>query len=82
MHKLLTVTAAIAALTISATAAQADCVGNHNVMASKAPAKEVVAISTYDGAQTQPVIEDEAKKAEAAVTVCEEGDKNCEAGTK
>ncbi len=81
MQKLLTVTAAVAALTLSAATAQADCVGNH-VMASKAPAKEVVAISTYDGVQTPPVIAEEAKKAEAAVTVCEEGDKNCTAGTK
>jgi hypothetical protein len=82
MHKLLTVTAAVAALTISAAAAQADCVGNHNAMASKAPAKEVVAISTYDGAKTPPAIEEDAKKVEAAVTVCAEGDKNCAAGTK
>lgn len=81
MHKLLTVTAAIAALTISATAAQADCVGNH-VMASKAPAKEVVAISTYDGALTPPAIEEDAKTAEAATPVCAEGDKDCAAGTK
>ena len=81
MHKLLTVTAAIAALTISAAAAQADCVGNH-VMASKAPAKEVVAISTYDGALPPPAIVEDPKTAEAATPVCAEGDKDCAAGTK
>lgn len=82
MHKLLTVTAAIAALVISASAAQADCVGNHNVTASKAPAKEVVAISTYDGALNPPAIQDEARKAEATTPVCAEGEKDCAPGTE
>lgn len=82
MHKLLTALAAASALALYATAAQAECPGNHNVTASTAPSQEAVSMSTYDGAPPQPVVQDEAASAEAATPVCAEGDKDCAAGTK
>ena len=82
MQKLLTTFAAASALALLASAAQADCVGNHNVMATKAPAEQTVTMSTYDGALTPPTAEEQAKSAEATAPVCAEGDKDCAAGTK
>jgi hypothetical protein len=71
MTKLLT---AAAALALMATAAQADCYGNHNVTASAEKPREGVAMSTYDGATAPPAVTDEAKPAEASATPCEEGE--------
>ena len=83
MQKLLTTLAAASALVLVASAAQADCYGNHNVTASKAPADEAVSMSTYDGAVAPPVAEEAKDTAEAATTpVCAEGDKDCATGTE
>jgi hypothetical protein len=71
MRTLLT---AAAALALMATAAQADCYGNHNVTASAEKPQEGVAMSTYDGAAAPPVVTEEAKPAEASVKPCEEGE--------
>jgi hypothetical protein len=73
MRKLLT---AAAALALMASAAQAECYGDHNVTASSEKPQQSVAVSTYDGANT-PVLTDEEKTAEAAKPVCAEGDKDC-----
>jgi hypothetical protein len=82
MQKLLTAFAAASALTFCATAAQADCYGDHNVTASKAPAEESVSMSTYDGALVPPATEEAAETSEAAPPPCAEGDKDCADGTK
>jgi hypothetical protein len=73
MRKLLT---AAAALALMASAAQAECYGDHNVTASSEKPQQSVAVSTYDGANA-PVLTDEEKTAEAAKPVCAEGDKDC-----
>jgi hypothetical protein len=72
MRKLLT---AAAALGLMASAAQADCYGDHNVTASSEKPQQSVAVSTYDGANA-PVLTEE-KTAEAAKPACAEGDKDC-----
>jgi hypothetical protein len=73
MRKLLT---AAAALALMASAAQAECYGDHDVTASSEKPQQGVAMSTYDGANA-PVLTDEEKTAEAAKPVCAEGDKDC-----
>ena len=73
MRKLLT---AAAALALMASAAQAECYGDHNVTASSEKPQQGVALSTYDGANA-PVLTDEEKTAEAAKPACAEGDKDC-----
>lgn len=83
MHKLLTAFAAASALALSATAAQAECPGSHNVTASMAPSQEAVSMSTYDGALAPPAVEEEAKVADAAAAqACADGEKECAAGTE
>lgn len=79
MTKLLSSVAVAGSLALFASAAFADCVGDHNVTASADPAKETVAMSTYDGPAVPPVAEEEDKT--AAVT-CAEGDKDCTPATK
>jgi hypothetical protein len=74
MRKLLT---AAAALALMASAAQAECYGDHNVTASSEKPQQGVAMSTYDGANAPVVLTDEEKTAEAAKPVCAEGDKDC-----
>ena len=82
MHKLLTAFAAASALALYATAAQAECPGNHTVTASTAPSQETVSMSTHDGTLVPPVVQDDARTAEAAAPACAEGDKDCAAGTE
>lgn len=82
MQKLLTGLAAVSALAMLATSAQAACSG-HDVTASSQQVEKVVAMSTYDGATTPVSGELEGKAADAtAQPVCAEGDKDCDAATK
>jgi hypothetical protein len=83
MQKLLTTILAAGAFAVAASAARADCYGDHNVTASKAPSVEAVSISTHDGPPVPVAVEEAEKKAEAAATpACAEGDKDCKAGTE
>lgn len=77
MKKLLIGIAATSALALFASAAHADCVGNHNVTASAPASQKGVAMSTYDGTPTT-VTTEEAKSAEAAPS-CAVGEKDCKA---
>ncbi len=79
MTKLLSSVAVAGSLALFASAAFADCVGNHNVTADAQATKQTVAMSTYDGPVVPPVAEEEDKT--AAVT-CAEGDKDCTLATK
>lgn len=79
MTKLLSSVAMAGALALFASAASADCVGDHNVTADAQSTKQTVAMSTYDGPAVPPVAEEEDKT--AAVT-CAEGDKDCTPATK
>lgn len=78
MHKLLSAFATAGALALFASSAYADCSGHHNVTASAEPAKQTVAMSTYDG----PIVQPAADEDKAAATACAEGDKDCTPATK
>ena len=80
MHKLLTGFAVAAGLALSASAAKADCSGHNSVASTER--QESIAMSTYDGAATPPVVEGADERADAAVQVCAEGDKECAAATE
>ncbi len=75
MRKFLTGMAAVSALALFASAAQAACPGNHNVTASAPQSQRAVAVSTYDGATATTVAEEE--KATEAAASCANGDKDC-----
>jgi hypothetical protein len=82
MHKVLTSLAAVSALALLASSAQAACNG-HSVTASSQQVEEGVAMSTYDGATAPVPAEVDEKAAQAkAEPVCAEGDKTCNAGTE
>lgn len=80
VQKLLTGFAAASALVLFASAAQAQCSGNHNVTAST-ETEQIVTMSTYDGPLVPPSIPEVQELAKAAA-VCAEGEKDCAAGTK
>ncbi len=75
MHKVLTGLAAASALFAFVSAAQAECVGNHNVTASAAKKQETLAMSTSNGPLAPPVATEESKVAQ--VTLCADGEKDC-----
>jgi hypothetical protein len=79
MQKLLTSLAAASVLAFLASAAQADCSGDHNVTASADQGQRAVAMSTHDGALPPPQIteDDDATTEAAATPVCAEGEKDC-----
>lgn len=77
LKQLLTGIAATATFALFVSAAQADCVGNHNVTASAPASQKGVAMSTYDGPPPTVTAED-AKTAEAAAS-CADGNEDCKA---
>ena len=78
MQKLLTGLAAASTVVFLASAAQADCVGDHNVTASADQSQQAVAMSTHDGALVPPpVVEDQGAMEAAATPVCSEDEKDC-----
>lgn len=81
MQKLLAGLALASVIGVLGPAAQAECVGNHNVTASSEKSEPQVAISTYDGSTVQPVVEEPAKPVEAVAT-CPAGEKDCTPGTE
>ena len=80
MRKLLTGFAAVSTLALLASAAQADCFGNHNVSASVDEQTPVAAMSTYEGPSAPPV--EETDEADASTPVCAEDEKDCAPATE
>lgn len=80
MHKLITVSAAAAALAFSVSAGLACGFHNKEVTASIDAADEGVAMSTYDGATAPPIIEEMVDT--AATPECPEGATDCVPATE
>ena len=75
MHRLLTGLLAASALCAFTATAQAECYGNHNVIASAEKKPVTVAMSTEEDGLDQSVATDESGA--AGVEVCADGEKDC-----